>query len=212
MTGSKLLLSVLTVFFSSILYAQGKQKFTKLSSSDLPAGIQYSGKLKEAIRWKDSQGDNIVIISETGNYQNPEFKHDNEGQDAEVFAYRYIITDTLRQVWKVYDFIRDCPVDIQASFIKNTLQVTDFNSDGIAEVWVMYKTVCHGDVSPADMKIIMYQGAQKFAMRGQNKVQLGGEEFVGGEYQFDNAFVKGPKAFREFAAKLWNEHILETWE
>ena len=37
----------------------------------------------------------------------------------------------------------------------------------------MYKTVCHVDVSPCDMKIIMYQGGQKYAIRGKNKVFYG---------------------------------------
>ena len=75
------------------------------------------------------------------------------------------------QTWKVYDYIDDCPVDIVASFVKNTFKITDLDNNGVAEIWLMYKTVCHGDVSPSEMKIIMYQGNQKFAMRGENKVQ-----------------------------------------
>ena len=75
----------------------------------------------------------------------------------------------------------------------------------------MYKTVCHGDVSPCNMKIIMYQGQQKFAMRGQNKVEYAKGEFAGGDYKFDQSFVNGPMVFRVFAKQLWDKNIMETW-
>jgi len=212
------MLKLATIFISFTfllplaLFAQKQIKVTPIDKSKLPAGIKFSGKLKQAIRWTDQSGDNIVVTTETGIYTNPKFKHENEGRDAELFAFHYIVSDSIQQTWKVYDLITDCPVDLEASFIKNTLQVTDLNNDGIGEVGIMYKTVCHGDVSPCDMKIIMYEGKQKFAMRGSNKVQLGEKDFVGGEYKFDAAFAGGPAAFRDFALKLWNKNIMQTWE
>ena len=202
----------LSAFLSISGLAQNSIKVTNIEKSQLPAGIKYPGKLKQAIRWTDKSGDNIVITSETGIYTNPKFKHENDGSDAELFAFHYILGDSLQPTWKVYDFISDCPVDIEASFIKNTLQVTDLNNDGEGEVWIMYKTVCHGDVSPCDMKIIMYQGKQKFAMRGTNKVQVSEKEFEGGEYKFDAVFMAAPVIFRDFALKLWNKNIKQTWE
>jgi hypothetical protein len=92
------------------------------------------------------------------------------------------------------------------------LAITDLNHDGKAEMWMMYKTVCHGDVSPSTMKIIMYEGSQKFAVRGTNRVKLSANKFLGGEYSFDDAFKTGPEPFREFAKQLWQKNILETWE
>lgn len=75
----------------------------------------------------------------------------------------------------------------------------------------MYKTVCHGDVSPCDMKIIMYQGTQKFAMRGQNKVKISKNESIGGKYTFDKAFIEAPKSFTNFALTLWNTNVVQKW-
>jgi hypothetical protein len=207
----KLLFSLATLL-PMMIVAQGTIKVTKLDKSQLPAGIKYAGKLKNAIRWADKSGDNIVVTAETGKYVNPKFSHEEEGRDAELFAYHFITGDSLQQIWKVYDFIKDCPVDIEAEFLPNTLQVTDLNNDGIGEVWIMYKTVCHGDVSPSDMKIIMYQGKQKFAMRGHNKVKLSEKDYDGGEYKFDDAFIAAPAAFREFAIKLWNKNIMQVWK
>lgn len=188
-------------------------KTTKIEASKLPVGVKYEGKVKTALGWKDNAGEHIVLIAETGIYQNKKFKHENDGSDAELLGYHYIVTPNKAElVWKVYDFIKDCPLDIEASFIKNTFQVTDLNKDGNAEIWLMYKTVCHGDVSPCDMKIIMYEDKQKFAMRGQNRIQFSEKEFMGGEYKFDQAFNAGPKEFREFAKNLWNKNILQKSE
>ncbi|MES2517521.1 MAG: hypothetical protein V4585_05415 [Bacteroidota bacterium] len=194
-------------------FGQVPIKSTKLAINRLPFNIKVEGKTKNAIRWTDNLGDNIVVTTETGIYQSKKMIHENDGADAELFAFHFIVSkNEVKQTWKVYDFISDCPVDIEATFIKNTLQVTDLNNDGIAEIWLMYKTVCHGDVSPSDMKIIMYQGQQKFAVRGKNKVKLSDKESYGGEYKFDPAFNNGPKAFIEFAKNLWNKNIMQASE
>lgn len=192
--------SSLTIFGQNI-------RVEKLDKKEISKGIKYNGNIREAVRYTDRSGDYIVLISETGIYRNEKIEHENDGGDAELYSYCFAVKqNSFEQVWKVYDFIHDCPVDIVASFVKDTFQVTDLNNDGIAEVWLMYRTVCHGDVSPCNMKIIMYQGRQKFAMRGENKDQTG----YGGTYRFDSAFMNGRKEFREFAKKLWNKHI--EWE
>jgi len=191
----------------------------KIDSTQFPKSIKYEGFIKNAVRWKDKLGDNIVITTETGYHINKKFEHEtDDGSDAELFAYHFIVSkNEVKQTWKVYDFISDCPVDIVASFVKNTFQVTDLNHNGIAETWLMYKTTCHGDVSPCDMKIIMYEGQLKYAMRGESKVEVGildnGEkQYLGGSFKFDENFIKGPKVFKEFAQKLWNENLIEKWE
>lgn len=185
---------------------------TKLDQNKLSKDIKTEGKINEVLGFSDNLGEHIIITSETGIYQNTKFKHENDGQDAELFAYHFVKKqDSLKLIWKVYDFIKDCPVDIEASFLKNTLQVTDLNKNGIAEIWLMYKTVCHGDVSPSDLKIIMYEGNQKHAMRGQTKVKISEKEYVGGTYKFDKVFENSSDAFKNFAKKLWNTHVNQNW-
>ncbi|MCL9805566.1 hypothetical protein NAT51_08530 [Flavobacterium amniphilum] len=205
----KRLFIIVTILFSINTFGQKRIAVQKLDKTKFPKGIAFEGKIKEALRWTDKLGDNIVITTETGIYQSKKFKHESEGSDAELFAYHFVISkDKVKQIWKVYDFISDCPVDIEAAFIENTFQVTDLNNDGIAEIWLMYRKVCHGDISPAEMKIIMYQGQQKFAMRGEAKVRVSETEFIGGQYEFDKAFIAGPAAFRDFAKKVWNKNIM----
>jgi hypothetical protein len=191
----------------------------KIDSTQFPASIKYDGFIKNAVRWKDKSGDNIVITTETGIYRNEKLKHEFEdSSDAELYAYHFILSNKeATQTWRVKDFIADCPVDITASFVKNTFKVTDLDKNGIAEIWLMYKTVCHGDVSPSNMKIIMYEGNNKYAMRGENKVQVGSDvndkaSFIGGEFQLDANFKNGPKIFREYAQNLWKENLIEKWD
>lgn len=180
----------------------------KVQLNQLPAGLKYSGKVKEAIRYADKLGEQLVIICETGTYVDKKVKHENDGRDAEVYAFQYKLTGGIAsQTWRIYDFIHDCDLDLGASFVRNTFQVTDLDNNGIAEVWVMYRTVCHGDVSPMEMKVIMYQGNQKYAMRGETRVKPSDTETYGGDYKFDQLFLKAPKPFRDFAVKLWNQHV-----
>ena len=213
----KLFLVLLTIFVSPAVLGQERISVKQLDLTKLPKGIKYEGEIKSAVRWDDSLGDNIVILTETGIYQSKKFKHENDGGDAELFAYHFIVKgDSVSRTWRVYDFISDCPVDIEASFIKNTFQITDLDSNGVAEIWLMYKTACRGDISPCNMKIIMYHGHQKFAIRGENKVfgwidDEGNNHYLGGEYKFDKAFADGPKVFLEFARKLWDKNIMQIW-
>lgn len=211
----KPLFLILYLIISNTVSAQKNISLKTPDLTKLPKGIQYEGAVKKAVRWDDKDGDHIVILSETGIYVNNKFKHENEGGDAELFAYHFIVQhDSAVQAWRIYDFIADCPVDIEASFIENSFKVTDLNNDGISEIWVMYKTVCHGDVSPSDMKIIMYQRTQKFAIRGQNKVfdgtdEKGKKHYSGGDYTIDKAFTEGPAAFLIFAKTMWKKNIMQ---
>jgi len=187
-----------------------------INIDEIPSEIKYEGKIKNAVRWTDQLGDHIVMTSETGIYRSKKFTHESDGGDAEIFAYHFIASNGIfKQKWRVYDFISDCPVDIVAEFVDKTFQITDLDDNGIAEIWLMYKTVCHGDVSPSDMKIIMYEGQQKFAIRGETTVMYGIDDkgqkmYEGSDYKIDDAFTKGPTVFLEFAKKLWAKHIVKT--
>ncbi|HEU4472838.1 MAG TPA: hypothetical protein VFR58_17210, partial [Flavisolibacter sp.] len=117
-----------------------------------------------------------------------------------------------RLTWRVHDFISDCPVDVEATFADSSLAVTDLDKNGQAEVWLVYTKACRGDVSPSNMKIIMYEQDKKYAMRGTTRVSDGENSFTGGEYTLDEAFKKGPAAFRNFGEALWKKHRMESWD
>ena len=190
---------------------QGKIALTHLTKSELPKGITFKGNLKEAVRWTDKSGVNLVITCETEEAVSKTAPSEDY-REKYLFAHHYLLFEySIKQTWKVTDYIKECPLDIAADFVKNTFQVTDLDKDGVGEVWMMYLLTCTGDVSPAEMKIILYEGTQKHAMRGENKVDIGNGEFVGGDYKFDKAFNQAPTVFRDFAKKLWNANVMAKW-
>lgn len=186
-------------------------KLTKLDKNSIPKTIQYTGNIFQTVRWTDNTGDNIVILTVTDKTQSKNLPDDGYS-DRALYAYHYLVSgDNIKQTWRVYDYVKECPVDMFLNFVDKTFAVTDLNKDGNAEVWIMYKVSCQGDASPIPMKIIMYQDNKKFAVRGTTRVKVSATDFMGGEYFFDEAFKNTPAEFRQYAEKLWKQNKNETW-
>ena len=198
---------------SSWSFIQGQTLTTiQIKESDLPKDIKLSGQLKSAITFSDASGEHLLILTESGEFVSKNADSDDY-RNSELHAFHYLKTNqSFVQTWKVYDFIKECPVDIETEFLPSSPTITDLDNDGIAEIWVIYKTVCHGDVSPSDMKVIMYEDKQKHAMRGRNKVEYAPGQFEGGEYNFDQAFNSAPSSFRQFATDLWTKNVNQIWK
>lgn len=203
------------VFLFVLLIAQqtiAQVKFNAITAAQLPKVIKFDGKLVKGIRFTDAAGEHLVLATETGEAQS-KTNSDADYREAALHAYEFKQNNgAWIKGWVVNDFVKECPVDISAAFIKNAIQVTDLDNNGQAEVWLMYKTVCHGDVSPSDLKVIMYEAGKKYAMRGQSLVKMPGGEAEGGNYVFDGAFNTGAKVFKQFAQKLWNKYKLEDFK
>ncbi|HEY9195178.1 MAG TPA: hypothetical protein VIM77_02900, partial [Mucilaginibacter sp.] len=105
-----------------------------------------------------------------------------------------------------------CPVEITAKYISKTFAVTDLDKNGEAEVWLMYATTCRGDVSPANLKIIMHEADKKYAMRGTSRSPVTDKDWMGGEYTFDEAFKSSPQVFKQYAKVLWKQNFTEPFK
>ena len=190
------------------LAAQAQVKTTPLASTAVPANLKHTGKVKQALRYTDRTGTYCVLTTETGPVP---AKNPDDGQRADLYAYQYQVPATGAPTlsWQVHDFAPDCPLDLEAQFLPGSLTVTDLDQNGTAEVWVVYRTTCRGDVSPSTQKIIMREGAKKYAVRGNSRIQIGAKQFDGGDYQLDAAFQAAPAAFRQQATKLWQRYMSE---
>lgn len=160
------------------------------------------GKLVGAVGYADKNGKHLVWFRETGVYDLKDYRA------AELFAYQQ--TDA-KQDWRVSDGFTDCELDILGMFMEKKPLVTDLDKNGIAEVWMIYRTSCTGDISPPLMKVIMYEGKTKYAMRGQARFKSGDYD-LGGAYKFDSAFLSAPASYREYAKKLWAKHVNFSWQ
>lgn len=174
----------------------------------LPSGLDTRGEVVGGARWEDATGENLLVLTQV-----PEFQHgsDPDLRDAELYGYQFTEQGgTWRQVWKIQDFVRECPNDITASHIADSVAVTDLDQDGTAENSFLYRIACRGDVSPATQKLMMHEGASKYALRGTARIEMGGEGY-GGEYTVDTAFDGAPTSFLEHAKERWEMYRMETF-
>ena len=169
----------------------------------LPASVKYAGKIVGGAKWEDKNGQNVLIVTET------EEKTKGDARSKELFAYQYIMTgESAKQLWKVNDFIKDCQVDLMLSLIPGSISVTDINNNGIAENTFLYRMSCKGDVSPDDMKLIMHEGDNKYAIRGQMLMELDGKKY-GGEMEIDPSFDFASPEVNKYAVSEWKKYITE---
>lgn len=198
------LLSIIALLFAAQL-ASAQVKVAHLHEKDIPKNMPYKGKLTDALQYTDKEGMHVVIMTEEVTND----KEDDEMRKASIYAFSYLKNGNQATLqWKMYDFTDLCNVDLEATY-KDNAYVTDLNKNGMAEVWLTYIEACKGDVSPSDMKVIMHEGAKKFAMRGTTRVNIGGGKYMGGSYTFDEAFKAAPASFRDYATQLWKKNVKE---
>ncbi len=163
-----------------------------------------SGSIVKVAPYADATGNNLVLLAETDIIETGEGKRSKE-----LSAYRYRLDKdgTIKEVWRVRDYVRDCDLDaMTASFITDAFHITDLDNSGTVEVWMPYVLQCAGDPGPMTMKIIMYQGTLKHAVRGETRSRVEANEFAGGDYTLDEEFAVRPAQFVDFARELWAKH------
>lgn len=165
--------------------------------------VQYQGKIVGGARWRDRNGENLLVLTQTGAIPSSNKCGADEScaRDAEVYAYHYIVdAEKTTLLWKLTDFERSCDFDLYAGFLLNSISITDLNSNGVAENTFLYKLSCRSDVSPARLKLIMHEGKNKFAIRGTTKLPA---DYGGGEMEIDPAFKKAGNPYLKHALEQW---------
>ncbi len=208
----------------------------KITAADIPASIKIKGKVQEVWKWNDNQGENILITSYVAPFNDKEKnKYGEEGQTAELYAFHYAKKDgDYIQIWTMSDTEKSCPFDITCEFPKGSTTITDLDKDGIPEIKVQYIIACRSDVSPADMRLNMYENGRLYMLRGstwipyspefkfevtENNVNL--EKLLPpkdetdamlrsfGRYENENDFAAAPPEFIAFARREWLKYCRE---
>lgn len=188
--------------------ATTKVTSAKIDTTTLSKDIRHKGIIDTAIKYTDSEGQHILITSEDADGDS-----DNRLNGIYLYAYSYKLTgDKWRLQWQLHDFVNQCEEDVAGEFVPGTLTITDLDHNGRAEVWLMYRLACRGDVSPSDMKVIMHQGSNKYAMRGNSRIKVNATDYYGGDYKLDDAFWNGPVVFKQYAIQLWQSHKNESFD
>ncbi|UOD28383.1 hypothetical protein INH39_23425 [Massilia violaceinigra] len=157
--------------------------------------IAVPGKLVNAARIVDAGGEHILVVSmRTGASTADNATPGNDEERYELSASLYARkANRWAREWLIEE-VNDCPIiDSSANFFPKYITITDLDQNGIAEVTVPYKYFCNGGVDSSTLKVIMRQGAQKFAARGQTLVGTGDTRF-GGELVFDPSLSRKENA------------------
>ncbi len=186
----------------------------EFSKSDLPSGIDYTGSIVTGKRWSDKNGENILILTKTKVKEKRVKQYGTEDNilECELYGYHYVSTGgSYTLLWKVNDFVKDCMFDLTLDFIPGSLSITDLNDNGIAESTFLYKMCCRSDVSPSELKLMMHENDNKYALRGNMLIKV--EGFTdGGNYKVDKSFDSAPDGFLDYAKSQWKEYRLETFK
>lgn len=206
----------------------------------LPAEIQLpAGKLVEAKQWIDVNGRNLLVVIRTPERTAPS-KNVDEASHAELYIRQYVRrTDHYEELWRLQDAVAECMVDLTLATLPGATTITDLDNDGQTETTVLYRLACRGDVSPAQLKLIMREGKVKYALRGQ-MIQLvnystkseqtkalakpiccadhikptdANYEQLEGLYQNEKDFATAPPSFLAYARQQWRRwRMKDTFE
>jgi hypothetical protein len=185
----------------------------------LPKEIRFKGKIVAGAQWLDKDGENLLLLCETGAIKSlmppnsKENPYKEGGQAAALHAYHYIKHhQQYTLLWKLSDYVKLCPFDLEATFLPDSLTVTDLDGNGIAESTFLYKLGCRSDVSPVQLKLIMHEGKAKYVLRGKTLVPTGDpDKKLGGQKAIDPAFGRAPKVFLDHALQQWNGFVEEKF-
>lgn len=210
-----------------------------ITAEQIPASAKYEGKLHEAWQWTDKSGDNILITTFIEPYADKgKNEYGEEGWTAVLNAGLYVKKEGDYQLlWKTNDGEKSCPFDITCKFINGATTITDLDNDGVAEATIQYRLACRSDVSPAEMKLIMYEGTDKYLLQGlswlktspedsftvtestANLETLPGynkteEEYMKtfGRYESEKGFADAPPQFLAYARRQWMKFVKESFE
>lgn len=148
--------------FSQIIYPE------KINTVSVPENMTHNGNISKAFKWTDNSTENYILYCETDTYGKQNGDYFSGSKDFYIYYFR--INDRQTDlVWKISDFVKDCEFDIETHFIDDALSVTDLNENGIPEIWTMYRFGCKSDVSPWPLKLIMFEGKEKYAIRGETR-------------------------------------------
>lgn len=180
-----------------------------LNSRLSPATETKGGGWSRTLTFTDNAGEHVVKFELTA----PKTRKVVDA-DMEERARQLTVVHTLKgkEVWRAKDFVEQCPFDLTLEFIDGSIEVTDLDADGEAEVSFLYQLACRSDVSPLTAKLLMYEGAAKYALRGTSRIRASETEFMGGDFTADPAFDKAPAQFRPFAEAKWKRLIVVAGE
>jgi hypothetical protein len=198
---------LISILFYTLFSCTAAPKETPVPLLEFKPGMidkkLYKGKIKDGKHWKDSRGENIVILTQTGIYWSNVY---DATRGAKIFAYHFIKTgeNSFKEIWKISEVVEECAFEVKCDFFSNSLTITDLDNDGLAEVGFALSKGCKSEAGPEEKKLVFYEGKDLYMIKGTTIVVKGSEK-LGGEKDVEKKFEDAPEAFLEFANKQWDK-------
>lgn len=214
--------------------------------ADIPAQLRLPGQLLEGWRWTDANGENLLVVFRAVSLSkqqqavpSPDSSQVEDMQDfertARLSARQYVRHQgqhDYQELWRLQDAVADCALDLTLRLQPGSTAITDLDQNGRSETTLVYALACRGDISGADLKLIMRAGATKYALRGSSLVQYDSipaeqrqprnpcclnklsatqreQGNTEGYYQTEAEFQAAPPAFLAFARQHWQKFSVE---
>jgi hypothetical protein len=203
-------LSVLCALGAAMLSTAAAAQQIATRPVDLHAplpGVTYQGAVEVSRQWRDRLGDNVLLLTGTPCAAN------THCANRETYGYHFVRAagaSAYTLLWRTTDGVYDCEFDLTDKVLPRSVSVTDLDGDGVAETSFMYRLACRSDVSPADLKLIMHEGAAKYAIRGTTDLTRQIGEYGRSTMRVDPSFNSAPARFRDFAVRLWRQFVVES--
>jgi len=191
--------------------------------SSLPADIQRVDNISMAVRWTDSLGDNVIVVTKkiiksddddrvvyhgrkgVLNYpkdsRNKETAYAASKQVLPIITYHFnVFKDSAILNWSIVGISKIC-VGEDENHTKNWFTITDLDSNKQSEIWVISRAECINDPEIGKLKIVMYEGNFRCNMYGTISSD------TSPEMSLDNNFLKGPEVFKKYAILLWQQYV-----
>jgi hypothetical protein len=168
---------------------------------ELPPELGQDGAVHSGARFRDKNGSNVVVLVQQvesgGNLNN-----------RRLWVHHYVENGGKRRVLRtVRDQEVNCEFDNLAGFVDGSLSIGDLDGDKLGEVTVAYDLGCMSDVSPKGRKVVVLENGEKWILRGESRVDVGGGQRVGGSFKPDPAQNRWPKALHDHAVGVWQRLI-----
>lgn len=187
-----------------------------ISYDEIPKYLDFRGTVVEALKWTDTTGENILLQTVTGHFLWKDYDQDSTEymlQDkSELYAYLFQKKNgdhAFKRIWRVYDYNECFGVDWFTGFIPKATTITDLDQDGVSEICMPYVYNCRGGVDPGVMKIILYEGNTKYALRGTTMVFCSDINKEEGIYT-PSKNLKDNALFLQFLNQRWDTHKCEN--
>ena len=124
--------------------------------------------------WRDGNGNNVFVVTYS------EQEHGEEDDSPSTLSRSMVITHDVvgtdgKAVRKrtVRDFVKACPFDVHLHLEDDSLQTTDLDGDGLAEITFAYQITCTSDMSPRTRKLLLLEDGEKYILRGHTGLGAG---------------------------------------